>query len=185
MMLQEAVGLGVSGVAEVQLALVAVPLAVATLLGPSLVPAIPTPTAWSRRGCRCLLTFHGKVKKGECGWRSVVSVVALLGVVVPNQTFCQFQSVLLQWRSTCNTRVLLSQDVGVGKCCLENEPKYISIELPTFCSYSVVRPQLVIPIYSPHELLVLQHSLWAGHVHLPPIRLTTLYSSDLRWLRVG
>ena len=86
MVVQEAVSVGDAGVAEVELALMTVPLRVSSLLRLSLVPAVPAP-ATDCSGGGSFLSLHWEMEQGEVCGRSGMSVMPLFGVKISHQTF--------------------------------------------------------------------------------------------------
>ena len=87
-MLKETVGVDNSSVAEVHLALVAIPCCIAAPLWLLLIPAVPAATS----DCGVVgLVLDGKVTEGKvCGWRKM-SVVTLLRVVFPHKSLCELE----------------------------------------------------------------------------------------------
>lgn len=82
-MQEEAIGVDVTCVTEVEFTLITIPWSVMTLLCPSLMPAIPATTS----GCglfRDSLPFHRKVQDREIGGRSWVAIVSFLAAIISN-----------------------------------------------------------------------------------------------------
>ena len=85
--LQKAVCVLKTSVAEVVLALMTIPGRVIPPLVVS-TPAIPAP-ATDHFPCGLICAFHWEVEQGEVCWRSWVSVVTFLRMKVTHQTFSQ------------------------------------------------------------------------------------------------
>lgn len=138
---------------EVYLAFMAIPRCVPATLGPSLVPAVLAAT--SDNGV-IFTVLHWEVKEWKVSGWTRVSIVPLLGVIIPHKTLCQLQSELLERLPFC-TGVVSAKNVCVSNSHLKQKPENVSVKLATLQPYVVVLPQLVILVDPSHVAVVEGH----------------------------
>ena len=156
-----------TSVTEVYLTLVTVPWRVSTLLL-SLVPAVPATTTGCRMGL-FILPFYRKVKKGEGSWRSRVTIVPFLRMVISNQALqvpigIPSVAILLQWNnvaSGCRHLQLMPQTETKRYTCTICDIWYVRDNIAT-----IDRSCPPHPYTSNTEQLLLDnpHPPWIDHV---------------------
>ena len=168
--------------AQIQLALMAIPWGISASLWPSFVPTVPTATA------DYYITIIGdlgwEVTQCEVGGWNVVSVVPFFGVVLTHQALCKLQTELLE-RLLCYTGEVRVEDVCISNSSLKYEPKYIAVKLATFQFHMVVLTQLVIAIYPSHVGLIKCHRCWAWNINSTPIMFSSLHYIYILVLRLS
>jgi hypothetical protein len=100
--------------------------------------------------------------------------------VVTNELRCQLQPERFDGGAWYTATVALLEDVGIRDGDVEQKLKYVLIELPAFGSATVVGTNLVTPVNSPNELIVVHDRQWARNSYPRTIFLPSEYRPHLR-----
>ena len=104
--------------------------------------------------------------------------------IVSNEFSCQLQPEGLDCPEWYTATVALLENVGVGDSDVEQKIKNILIKFSALCSATIVASNLVTPVNSAHELIVINDGQWARNSYPCTILLPTEYSAHF-WLTGG
>jgi hypothetical protein len=86
--------------------------------------------------------------------------------VVIDELRCQLQPERFDGGAWYTATVALLEDVGVRDGDVKQKIKYVLVELPAFGSVTVIAVNLVTPVNSTHELIVVHDRQWASKLPL-------------------
>lgn len=100
-----------------------------------------------------------------------MSTSPLATTVVANQLLSQLDPKIFDGLVLGTGGVMLVKDECIGNCNIQQKIKYVLIELSAFHVAAVIPTKLIASVYSAHELIVADDSLWAWHWSLSTILL--------------